>query len=354
MVTDTGADEGWYSGDVHGDETIRERILAKNQTTRPKPFVFVLMPFDPAFDDVYEFGIKGAANDVGAYAERLDEQMFTEGMLDRIFNQISKADVIVADMTGRNANVFYEVGYAHALGKVTLLVTQTKDDIPFDLQQRQHTEYKGNIKLLRRELKKKLKWAITEAKRVAEGAASDERISVRILDVDLFEGPIDGEAPVVGGVVRSRYVEVPIAIRNDSQEGSVGISHAYLFADTKAVAVPGKMNPVYFNTGPGLETSIVGLGGATAVSLSSLEPSRLPSIAASPIDAPDGLGTQFRLPFSFLPMPPGASEVQSVGFILPEAATSCDDALRLRLHTPTRFYDYRFDLCLTFDDDEKE
>ena len=75
-------------------------------TTAPKPFVFVLMPFLSQFDDIYKFGIKGASEDAGAYCERVDEQMFVEGILDRIFNQISKADVIIADMTGRNANVF--------------------------------------------------------------------------------------------------------------------------------------------------------------------------------------------------------------------------------------------------------
>lgn len=73
-------------------------------------------------------------------------------MLDRIFNQISKAGIIVADMTGRNPNVFYEVGYAHALGKITLLLTQNADDIPFDLKHRQHTVYGGSIDLLRKEL----------------------------------------------------------------------------------------------------------------------------------------------------------------------------------------------------------
>jgi len=51
--------------------------------TVPKPFVFVLIPFDPSFDDIYKFGIKGAAEDVGAYAERVDEQIFLEGILDR-------------------------------------------------------------------------------------------------------------------------------------------------------------------------------------------------------------------------------------------------------------------------------
>jgi hypothetical protein len=61
-------------------------------TTAPKPFVFVLMPFDPAFKDIYKFGIKGAAEDVGAYAERLDEQMFTPA--DSDLNPVSVREVV--------------------------------------------------------------------------------------------------------------------------------------------------------------------------------------------------------------------------------------------------------------------
>lgn len=96
-------------------------------STGPKPFTFVLMPFSQEFTAIYKFGIKGAAEEVGAYAERVDGQLFDEGILERIFNQIGKADVIIADMTGRNPNVFYEVGYAHALNKVVLLLTQAAD-----------------------------------------------------------------------------------------------------------------------------------------------------------------------------------------------------------------------------------
>lgn len=130
--------------------------------TQPKPFIFVLMPFDPKFDDIYEYGIKGAANDVDAYAERVDEQYFLEGIYDRILNQINKADVIVADMTGQNPNVFYEVGYAHALGKIVLLLTQDSNHIPFDLKHRPHTIYNGKINELRKQLAPKIKWALSE------------------------------------------------------------------------------------------------------------------------------------------------------------------------------------------------
>ena len=132
--------------------------------TAPKPFVFVLMPFDQSFDDVYRFGIKETCNEVGAYAERVDEQMYDERILDRIYNQIAKADIVVADMTGRNANVFYETGYAHALDKRVILLTQRADDIPFDLKDRPHIVYNRSIAQLKPELAKWLSWAIANPK----------------------------------------------------------------------------------------------------------------------------------------------------------------------------------------------
>lgn len=131
-------------------------------TTAPKPFVFVLMPFDPEFDDIYQLGIKPACKNAGAYAERVDEQLFAESILERVYNQISKADVIIADMTGRNPNVFYETGYAHALGKKVILLTQNTEDIPFDLKHYPHIVYGGRITDLLAELEKRVKWAIQQ------------------------------------------------------------------------------------------------------------------------------------------------------------------------------------------------
>src|SRR5690349_2521588 len=95
--------------------------------TAPKHFVFVLMPFDETFADAYQLGIKEACREAGAYCERVDEQIFQDSILERIYNQIARADIIIADMTGRNPNVFYETGYAHALGKQVILVTRDAD-----------------------------------------------------------------------------------------------------------------------------------------------------------------------------------------------------------------------------------
>jgi len=143
------------------------------EKTSPKPFVFVLMPFDKEFDDVYHLGIKPACMEAGAYAERVNEQIFHESILDRIYNQISKADVIIADMTGRNPNVFYETGYAHALGKPVILLTRTVDDIPFDLQHYPHIIYKGSISDLIPELIKRVAFAIEKPKDATQKVGVD-------------------------------------------------------------------------------------------------------------------------------------------------------------------------------------
>jgi nucleoside 2-deoxyribosyltransferase len=111
------------------------------------------MPFSKNFDDVYKFGIKAACNNIGVQCERVDEQLFQEYVTDRIFAQIRSADMIIADMTRRNPNVFYEVGYAHALDKPTILLTSTADDIPFDLRNRRHLIYNNSIDNLHQKLR---------------------------------------------------------------------------------------------------------------------------------------------------------------------------------------------------------
>ena len=132
--------------------------------TKPKLFVFVLMPFNKTFKSVYELGIQAACKNAGAYCERVDEQIFDEPILDRIYNQIAKADLIVAELTGRNPNVFYETGYAHALGKRVILLTQNTADIVFDLNHFTHIVYKEDISKLRDELEKRIRWIISNPK----------------------------------------------------------------------------------------------------------------------------------------------------------------------------------------------
>lgn len=142
-----------------------------HERTAPKPFVFVLMPFDSKFDDTYQLGIKAACTEAGAYCERVDEQLFDESILQHTYNQIARADVIVADMTDQNPNVFYEVGYAHALGKRVILLTQRAKEIPFNLEHFPHIVY-GSIADLKRRLKRRVRWSIDNPKRSLAQAVS--------------------------------------------------------------------------------------------------------------------------------------------------------------------------------------
>lgn len=125
-------------------------------------FAFVLMPFRSEFDDVYKLGIKETAAEVGILAERVDEQLYREGILERIYRQIEVADLIVADMSGQNPNVFYEVGYAHAKGKLCILMTKDTKDIPFDLAHHRHVVYGSSIAGLKGKLREELDWARSE------------------------------------------------------------------------------------------------------------------------------------------------------------------------------------------------
>ncbi len=96
---------------------------------------FVLMPFsDPIggyYSQVYEPAIKKA----GLLPVRADADIFGTGkIIDQIWEGINGAKVLVAELTSRNPNVFYELGLAHALDKPVVLVSSNEGDVPFDLK----------------------------------------------------------------------------------------------------------------------------------------------------------------------------------------------------------------------------
>jgi hypothetical protein len=152
------------------------------RTLAAKPFAFVLMPFDAKFQDIYKFGIQAVAAEKGVLAERVDEQTYSETILERIYRQIENADFVVADMTGRNPNVFYEVGYAHAKDKLVTLLTQSADDIPFDLRHHRHIVYDGSIQTLRQKLAVEIEWLKGE---LEKRSATAFTIELRRVSADL-------------------------------------------------------------------------------------------------------------------------------------------------------------------------
>lgn len=95
---------------------------------------FVLMPFVETLTDVYNFLIKGALEEAGYQVTRADDIKSQSNILEDIVKGIIESDLIVADLTDSNPNVYYELGIAHALQKKVVLITQDIDELPFDLK----------------------------------------------------------------------------------------------------------------------------------------------------------------------------------------------------------------------------
>jgi len=91
------------------------------------------MPFSKVLENTF-YALQQAAKGVGAEVERADDPPLTETIIQRIYRGIGDATLVLADLTDRNANVFYEVGYAHALGKPVALLAPSIDVVPFDLR----------------------------------------------------------------------------------------------------------------------------------------------------------------------------------------------------------------------------
>jgi hypothetical protein len=105
--------------------------------------LFVLMPFARPFNGIYET-VKDVSSRCGWYCSRADDIRHTRDIIDVIWEEIERCEYVVADLTGLNPNVFYELGYAHALGKNTILLTQNLDTLPFDLKHRIVIKYRPN------------------------------------------------------------------------------------------------------------------------------------------------------------------------------------------------------------------
>lgn len=96
---------------------------------------FVMMPFAPPIGDYYSKIYEPAIRKAGLVPVRADTEIFGTGkIVEQVWRGISNAKVLVAELTGRNPNVFYELGLAHASGKAVVLVSSNQNDVPFDLQ----------------------------------------------------------------------------------------------------------------------------------------------------------------------------------------------------------------------------
>jgi len=131
---------------VHAATTILRRSIARSSTTghtripsaTNRPTAFTAIPF--GLEDlqiVYEDFIKQTIESkCGLDCIRGDDMFGSNVIMEDIQDAISTSQIIIADLTGANANVFYEIGMAHAMEKPVLLLTQSTEYVPFDLRHR--------------------------------------------------------------------------------------------------------------------------------------------------------------------------------------------------------------------------
>ncbi|MCH8252759.1 MAG: hypothetical protein IID36_09945 [Planctomycetes bacterium] len=115
--------------------TKKKATRGKRRNSTPKGKCFVMMPFADPFDIYFNKIYKDAIEKAGMEPIRADDLFRPSVIVSDIWNMVQKADVLFAELTTKNANVFYELGLAHAIGKPVILVSETMSDVPFDLQQ---------------------------------------------------------------------------------------------------------------------------------------------------------------------------------------------------------------------------
>ena len=99
-----------------------------------KPKAFVLMPFKEEFEDIYDYLIHDPLSKAGYEVKRADDILSQQNIMEDIVQSIMGGDLIVADLSTANPNVYYELGLAHAFGKKVILLAQEIKEVPFDLQ----------------------------------------------------------------------------------------------------------------------------------------------------------------------------------------------------------------------------
>lgn len=113
-------------------------VFGRPRPTQEKLDVFVLMPFKAKLENVYTNHIKKLGEELGLNIRRADEIFSPRPFMEKVWDGICAAQLIIADCTEKNPNVFYEIGIAHTAGKKVVLITRSDKDIPSDIK---HFDY---------------------------------------------------------------------------------------------------------------------------------------------------------------------------------------------------------------------
>ena len=125
---------------------------------KEKIFIFTLMPSKDEFDIIYEEYIKKPLINAGYLIKRDKEILGSSKIFEDILHNIRTAEIIIADLTSQNVNVFYELGISDEKKRYVIQIAQKGEELPFDLSQRRTIFYDSDERGLRDLSQKVLKY----------------------------------------------------------------------------------------------------------------------------------------------------------------------------------------------------
>jgi hypothetical protein len=151
-------DESYQIGQC-GLKTYKTRARFENVSViKASPRAFVIMPFASELDYVHRV-INETVQSYGIECVRADEIAVSRPVMDDVKAMIAGADLVIVDFTGKNPNVYYEAGLADAWKKNWIVLTQTSEDLTFDVRHIRTIRY-SNTMGADKELAKNMKKAI--------------------------------------------------------------------------------------------------------------------------------------------------------------------------------------------------
>ena len=197
-------------------EEIESKIVQKAaQTPRQSPLIettsrlcFVMMPFSKRFNDVYRLLIAPVAMDNGLTVLRADEMSGPGFIIEQIRTAVQQSRLCIADLTGSNPNVLYEVGYAQAAGKPLVLIAEDASHLPFDITHQRVILYGADLDAAKPLVQKALSIVLSTS-RLEEAA--------RLFDLAQYRGAV-----AAGAVVLEQRLRDALATR--SLEGTARMS----------------------------------------------------------------------------------------------------------------------------------
>lgn len=161
QATENSSQQGTTLSDLNLELLGLRPIFERRAFNIKSDYCFYVGPFDERATSIYQSHIREAIERVGLTIHRSDEIFGTSPVMDDIWISLNEAGIVLAEISGRNPNVMYEIGMAHTIGKKVIIITQDSSDIPFDLQRHRYIVYSDTPAGLE-ELEKKIVLSISQ------------------------------------------------------------------------------------------------------------------------------------------------------------------------------------------------